>query len=69
MSDIGAIFARVSNHTERIWKLLAYVGRYGHQPVNVARHLTMRELRLLSEQLGLLVEEENAPAERFGGRD
>jgi hypothetical protein len=69
MGELGAVFAKVSSHTTRIWKLLAYVGRYGHQPVNVAMRLTLRELRQLAEQIGQLVEEENAPADRFGGRD
>ena len=39
--------------------MLAYVGRYGHQPVDVARRLTMRELGALADCVAQLVREEN----------
>lgn len=45
---------------DRIWRILAYVGRYGHQPVDVARKLTVRELNKLSEKIAEIVEKENA---------
>jgi len=45
---------------------LAYVARYGHQPVNVSMRLPIRDLRMLAEQLGKIVEEENTPAQGRG---
>lgn len=39
--------------------MLAYLGRYGHQPVDVAKRLTVRELHLLSEKVAEIVQEEN----------
>ena len=38
---------------------MAYLGRYGHQPVNVVMKLTMRELSALAEQVNEIVREEN----------
>lgn len=40
--------------------MLAYVGRYGHQPVNVARQLTVRDLNRLAGKVAEIVEQENA---------
>ncbi len=39
--------------------MLAYVGRYGHQPVNVTRSLTVRELRQLADKIADIIEQEN----------
>ncbi len=47
------------DNERRIWKLLAYVGRYGHQPVSVAAALPVRQLRLLADALNDIVVEEN----------
>lgn len=52
----------VGSPTKRIWKLLAYLGRYGHQSVDVMKKLTVRELGVLAAQLAELVSEENTPA-------
>ncbi len=38
---------------------MAYLGRYGHQPVNVVLRMTMREMGLLAEQVNEIVREEN----------
>lgn len=67
MSDLAGIYDRIGNNTERIWKLLAYVARYGHQPVDVSKRLPLRELKLLADQLAKIVEEENAPPNAEGG--
>lgn len=39
--------------------MLAFVGRYGHQPVNVAMRLPVRQLAQLMERVAELVREEN----------
>ena len=48
--------------------MLAYLGRYGHQPINVVMKLTVRDLGLLSEQVAEIVREENE-ANQGSGRD
>jgi hypothetical protein len=47
---------------KNLWRLLAYLGRYAHQPVSVTRRMTMSELHLLAEATNGIVEEENTPA-------
>ena len=59
LSDIATVLQRAGNNEARIWKMLAYVGRYGHQPINVAMRLTGRELGHLAESVAELVREEN----------
>lgn len=52
----------------RIWKLVAYLGRYGHQPANVSLKLTTLEMGMLAEQVNEIVREENE-ANRAGHDD
>jgi len=59
LSDIGDFYRRGGDNVTRIWKLVAYLGRYGHQPVNVVMRMTMREMGLLAEQVNEIVREEN----------
>lgn len=56
---MATIYAKIGNNEQRIWKLLAYVGRYGHQPVSIARQLTVRELGRLADSVAQIVREEN----------
>jgi len=44
--------------------MIAYLGRYGHQPANVMLKMPVRELSLLAEQVNDIVREENAPNKR-----
>ena len=69
MSDLRDIYDKAGSSSKRIWKLLAFVGRYGHQPVNVAMSLTVRDLGVLASQIGQIIEEENAAGGRFPGAD
>jgi hypothetical protein len=62
--SITEVYIRLGDNERRIWRLLAYVGRYGHQPLDTMRRMTMRELRLMSSQLAAIVEEENAPPKK-----
>lgn len=47
---------------KRIWKLLAYLGRYAHQPLDVLREMPLSELYALRDATAEIVEEENTPA-------
>lgn len=60
LGEWATLYERGPSNEQRIWKLLAYVGRYGNQPVTVARSLTLRELRVLADAVGEIVGEENA---------
>ena len=44
--------------------MLAYVCRYGHQPINVAKSLTVSELRQLADKIADIVEKENDSGNR-----
>lgn len=39
--------------------MLAFVGRYGHQPLDVAMRLTVPDLELFAECVGELIKEES----------
>ena len=61
---LNDIYKNTDNNEKRIWKMLAYVGRYGHQPVDVSMRLPVRQLRMLADALNDIVAEENGPASR-----
>ncbi len=44
---------------KQIWKLLAYLGRYAHQPVSVLRQMPLSEVYALRDGVAEIVEEEN----------
>lgn len=69
ISTIGALYERLGDNETRIWKLLAYAGRYGHQSVRDMQQLTARELRRLVTQLNVIVQEENGAVQSAGGED
>lgn len=59
--DIELIYQQLGDNEKRVWKLLAYAGRYGHQPISTMMRLTLRELGQFVAQLNEIVEEENTP--------
>jgi hypothetical protein len=63
------VFDKSGNRVKQVWDLLAYLGRYGHQPLNVTRNMPLRELRMLSQSIAEIVEQENAPVRRSAGMD
>lgn len=69
MGEIAAAYARAGSTEDRIWKLLAYVGRYAHQPVDVAKRLTVRELNRLAAKVAEIVEKENDAGKGPGALD
>jgi hypothetical protein len=43
----------------RIWRLVAFLGRYGHQPVEDCLHMTFADLCSLAEGVSELLREES----------
>jgi hypothetical protein len=43
----------------RIWRLVAFLGRYGHQPVEGCLGMTFPDLCSLAESVGELLREES----------
>lgn len=43
-----------------IWRLVAFLGRYGRQPADVVLAMEMRDVNVLAEEIGDMVEEESA---------
>jgi hypothetical protein len=54
-----AVMYRMPPLDEQIWKLVAYLGRYGHQPADVSLNLPVLDLRKLYMAVGKIVDEEN----------
>ncbi len=59
MSDIGTAYERSEAVESRIWNQIAYVGRYGNQPISELKRLTLRELDRLARSVAKIVSEEN----------
>lgn len=62
--ELAEVYQKQGGVQERIWKLLAYLGRYGHQPMAHLRGYPVRELVLLTNEVSDLVRNENGPTER-----
>jgi hypothetical protein len=48
-----------SSIEERVWELIAYLGRYAHQPATVCLKLTLRQLHMLNKYTDKMVRVEN----------
>jgi hypothetical protein len=58
----------VPERVRAIYDVLAFVGRYGHQPVDVLLEMTFNELSLLADALQRLMDKEGDPLrERMAG--
>ena len=55
---LSAVMASLGSHEDRIWKLVAHLGRYGHQPADVVLRMPMRRLKKLSDAVNEIVREE-----------
>lgn len=64
--ELAALYEQQGGVQERVWKLLAYLGRYGHQPMGQMRGYPVRELVLLAGEVSELVRFENGPTEHRG---
>ena len=49
----------VREYEKRIWKLVAFLGRYGHQPCDVCLEMETGDLRDLAEGVAGIMNEEN----------
>jgi hypothetical protein len=47
-----------------VWQTLAFVARYGHQPLDVMLDMTVPDLHRLADAIGNLLDKESAPTER-----
>lgn len=56
-----------ADYEERLWKMIAFLGKYGHQPANVCLSMTTTELgRLANAVAEIMREEADAQASAFG---
>lgn len=62
--ELAILYEQTGGVRERVWKLLAYLGRYGHQSMQELRSYPVRELNRLAEEVSALVgiENESAPS-------
>lgn len=67
--DLEWLYQKVGASQDRIYRLFAYLGRYGHQPVTALRGLTVREMMRLADEVSALVEYENQSSERSRDSD
>lgn len=49
----------VREHRKRIWKHIAFLGRYGHQPADVLLGFPTAELSEFSDEVAQLIKEES----------
>ena len=45
-------------HEVRIWRVIAFLARYGHQQANGLLDFPLTDLRLLQDQIGSIMEDE-----------
>jgi hypothetical protein len=64
LAVLGLALSRQSPLAERIWKQVAFLGRYGHQPVDVTLSMPVVDMHRLLEAVGQLIEEEGEAMRR-----
>ena len=52
------------NLATRIWRQVAFLGRYAHQPANVSLSLTTDDMERLVTETARIVEQENEGSKR-----
>jgi len=50
----------VQEHERRIWHLVAFLGRYGHQPADVCLAMTMTDLQAMGTEVNAIMRAEQA---------
>lgn len=56
---LGFVFDQAEHgNEEQLWRLLSFLARYAHQPVDVLLRLTIPELTMFAKATGRLLEEE-----------
>jgi len=59
IGDIAAAYPSANENIDRVWKMLAYVCRYGHQPITALLQMPVGNLRRLADKIADLIEKEN----------
>lgn len=50
-----------SDRRTRLFRFLAFAGRYGHASIETCRRMTLRDLSTFCEEIATLLEDENRP--------
>lgn len=58
---VGISSAKGRPKTDAIWDLFAYGGRYGMQPLDNLRSMTIAELEMFASKVSSIVKDENRP--------
>lgn len=45
-------------HRRRIWKHIAFIGRYGHQQADFLLHMPVDDLTMFAKEIAELIQEE-----------
>lgn len=59
MGDYALALAKSGAPVKAIWTTIAFLGRYGRQPIDAVRALPMTEFQTLATEVGALMEAEN----------
>jgi len=69
VGELSAAYPDANENVDRIWKTLAYVCRYGHQPIHSLMRLPVSDLRRLADKIADLIEKENSSGSGSFGSD
>ena len=64
LARLGQAFERAPPLDRQLWRMLAYAGKYGSTPPNLAMQLTASDLRAFTAELSQLLKEEAEAVER-----
>jgi len=54
----------LGDHAGRLWRMVAFLGRYGHQPADVCLRMPVDDLQRLAREVGKILEEEQRSIRR-----
>jgi len=69
VGELAAAYPDANQNVDRIWKTLAYVCRYGHQPIPALLSLSVSDLRRLADKIADLIEKENSSGSSSSDND
>jgi hypothetical protein len=64
LAKLALSYGRMRPRDEQIWSTIAFLGRYGHQPVDALMRLSVVDLNRLASEVSSIVHEENAAGRR-----
>lgn len=59
LSRLSIAVARQEPLERVLWRLMAFLGRYGHQPISELMRLSSREASMLAKEVAAILESEN----------